>query len=426
MPNTISNFLVGIGLDTTDFDKGARKVDSGLGSISKSALQLGAVVAGAFGVGQLTMGFADAKDELGKFSQVFGVIPNEVAAIGRALEHEGGSLESFMSELAGIERLRASTPQEIGSLFASAGIVGVDPSFILDAKNATEAYLNFSKIMEGASGKKRLQIAKVFNLSDASVRLLSNYRQKVDDLVEAQRKLRPITAAMTQEAARFNDETQDLLTGIGSIADDISIKLLPPISDAVEGMNNWISANREVISSGIDETFNLMGDSLAEISLAVAAIVSSGFFAGMAGLAKSVPLVGGGLSTMAVAAKNLSLVGAAGAAGYAGGSVISENLPSDVGTGVGRAVANTLAAFGNESAIQSLVSEASFGGGQPASLLFPTQPRVAEASNQFRERQRNIEITLKMERDVIAREVFDINALINSETATDLESSTRD
>lgn len=453
MANVLSNFLVGIGMDTANFDKGARSVESGIGTISKSALQLGAVAAGAFGARQLTVGFAQTTDKLGKFSQVFGVIPNEVAAIGRALEHEGGSLESFMSQLAGIEQLRASTPQQIGALFATAGVVGVDPRVILDADNATEAYLALSDVIENLTGKQRLQAAKVFGLDEASIRLLSNYRQDIDKLVDRERTLRTVTKEMTDESARFKDATQDLQTNIGAQADVISMRLLPAISSGVEGMNSFLEANRSLISVGIDKTFDAMGDSVLELSIAAVALVNSGLFAGIAGMAKSVPLIGAGLSTAVIAASKLSAIGAAGFGGYAVGSLISENLETDTNTDIGRVITRILAVFGNDEAQQNLVREARVGGftegysteSNPLQQwLFPElaaeqqryttlpESEINRSAQQQRTQQPvqtrmpPINVTLQLDGNVIDQRIIDVSEQLNETTINDLTSSVRD
>ena len=85
--------------------------------IKSKALAAGAVIAGAFGIGALATQFADAKGELGDFSEVFGVSANDVHALGLALEQEGGTLETFMSQIEGLERTRAAALKGDFSVF---------------------------------------------------------------------------------------------------------------------------------------------------------------------------------------------------------------------------------------------------------------------------------------------------------------------
>lgn len=443
MANVISSFLVGVGLDTTEFDKGANDVESGISNITKSALQLAALAGGAFGASQLTFGFAQANDQLGKFADTFSVIPNDVAALGRALQHEGGSLESFMSQLEGIERLRASNPQQIGALFASAGIEGIDPSVILNAESATEAYKALGDIFADLSGQERLRAADVFGLDEASIRLLSKGTTQVNALADAQKKMRPVTEQMTKESARFNDEVQDLFTNIGGVADKISIALLPVISDSVGGMNDWIDVNREFIGSGINDILDPMSEYITEIAIAGGLLASGGLLGGLASMSKFVPLIGGGLATAAAAAGTIAAVGAAAAGGVAVGTVISDNLSDDVQTDIGRAITRTLAVFGNDEAQQALIAEANAGGFSGGfsteqnalqRQLFPylsaplqqERERRTEAETQQSSNQRPIQVNLMLEGTVIDQRIVDVNDQLNEQALIDIQSSSKD
>lgn len=256
MATTIANFLVGLGLDSTEFNKGQRDVTSGLDSLRSKALQLGALAGGAFGVKALTLGFAEAKDNIGKFSEVFAVLPDDIQAMGNALAQEGGSLESFMGQIESLQRLRASTPQQIGALFAESGIRGIDPSVILNAKSATEAYKNLADVFERLDPKQRLAAANVFGLDEASIRLLSNGRDELEAMIERQRQIRPLTEEMTESAAEFKRQWKDLKNNVGALADEISLTLVPIMTGLVASGNEFSQLIREGVSIGqiISET----------------------------------------------------------------------------------------------------------------------------------------------------------------------------
>lgn len=247
---TVKNFLVGLGFDYDE--KGAKQIDSSIDSIKGKALQLGAVVAGAFGLKEMTIGFADANDALGKFASTMGLDADMVAAFGRALAHEGGTVEGFIGQIENLERLRAGVAVGDTGWMGPAGAAGIDVNAITEATDATEAYLNLAEQFATMTGQQRLNAAQALGFDNASIRLLSGGRENLEQLVEAERRMRPVTDEMTKAAARFNDETQDLMTNIGGVADKISMSLLPVINDVVSGMNDWIGANRELIGEGVD------------------------------------------------------------------------------------------------------------------------------------------------------------------------------
>lgn len=258
MAKTISNLLVGIGFDLDK--KSTQGVSSGIDSIKSKALKLGAVVAGAFGIKALTSDFASAKDDLGKFAQVFGVTADDVNAFGNALRLEGGSLNGFMSQLAGLEKFRAGLAQGDAGFIEAAGRAGLDTQGLINATNATEAYLELANQFQSMTAQQRINAAAALGLDDSSIRLLSKGRAGIEAVVKEQKKMRPITDAMTDSAAEFNDELQDLSTNIGGFADVLSEKLLPQINGVVAGLNDWIEANRSIINSGIGDTIDSIGD----------------------------------------------------------------------------------------------------------------------------------------------------------------------
>jgi hypothetical protein len=242
MANVISSFLVGIGFD---YDrKSADAIGTGIDSIKSKALQLGAVVGGAFGIKALTFDFAQSKDMLGKFSEVFGVTANDVQALGHALETEGGTLESFMSQLESIERARARIRVGDVAFFAPAGKAGINPNDIANARSATEAYLGLADSFAAMNQQQRINAAEALGLDEASIRLLSQGRASVEDLVAKYKTIQPITKEMTESAAEFNRQWVEIKANIGGAADELSIKFLPVINRITGAINDWFDETR--------------------------------------------------------------------------------------------------------------------------------------------------------------------------------------
>ena len=244
MANTISNLLVGIGFDLDK--KSADGVASGIDGIKSKALKLGAVVAGAFGIKALTSDFASAKDDLGKFSDVMGVSANNVHAFGAALRLERGTLSGFMSQLEGLEKFRAGFKVGDIGFLPAAEKAGINTKTILEAKDATEAYLSLADQFQKLSPQQRLNAAAAMGLDKASIRLLSKGRDAVLSIVEQQRKIRPIDTGMVRMAAEFNNSTQMLLDNMGAVADKFSKILLPGIIEELKELNSWFDKFRKV------------------------------------------------------------------------------------------------------------------------------------------------------------------------------------
>jgi hypothetical protein len=441
MANVLTSFIVGIGYDYDE--KGQKQIESGIDGIKSKALQAGAVLAGAFGIKALTSDFANANDELGKFSKTFGIIPNDVAALGRSLQHEGGSLESFMSQIEGIERLRAGLLAGDASFIGRAGVAGIDPSVITNANSATEAYIKLGDQFAKMSSQQRLNAASALGLDEASIRLLSNGTDEVRKLVAAEQQLRPVTSQMTDEAARFNDETQDLSTNIGGIADKISVKLLPRISDVVAGMNDWIGVNRDFINMGIDDTLESLDKNIITLAGAGALLASGGLLAGLATMAKTVPLIGSGLAVAATAAARLSAVGAAIAVSVAGADIADEQLRAAFGsnydefdakvtkgifdlTGFDLSRGGVFEGTEREPFFDGSVTPGAIADQRSKSLFDSSRsPAQRETSGTPRpQSQRPIQVNLMLDGQVIDQRIIKVTDQINEQALEDITTST--
>ena len=351
MSNTITNMLIGIGFDFDD--KSTDQVGSSIDGVKSKALQLGAVVAGAFGIKALTGDFANANDSIGKFSQTFGVAANDVTSFGRVLEHEGGSLESFISQLEGLERLRAGTKQGDFGFVATAQLAGIDTQPFIDATNATEAYLTLAEQFQDLSGQQRINAASAFGLDEASIRLLSRGRDSVEKLVQQQKTIRPTTEAMTQASADFNDQMQDMNNNVGGFADKISERLVPEINNVIEGMNNWINVNRSFANSGIDKALDFAIDNPSAVA-AGTGLATAGVLNKSSQLLGKIPMAGQALQGSARFGAAGLAVGSAALLGMAIGQEINKYLTNTTKEVIGKSIAEVLGFFGNETAQQAL------------------------------------------------------------------------
>jgi len=270
MAQVLTSFLVGLGFD---YDrKGAKEIDAGIQSIKASALQLGAVVGGAFGMKALTSDFAASTNTLTDFARVMGTGAEEVLALGNALRTEGGTLESFMSQIAGIERLRAGLLVGDAGFIAQAGRAGIDTGPLIAATNATEAYISLADQFARMTTQQRLNAAAALGLDEASIRLLSQGSTQVNALVAKFRDIRPLTGEMSQAARDFRDEWVELESNIGGVANAISEKILPVINDITRDVNSWFGDDRiskvTAIAEGFAAIFQIGDKTAAERSAA--------------------------------------------------------------------------------------------------------------------------------------------------------------
>tara|TARA_Y100000310_G_C20677507_1_gene813945 strand:- start:1677 stop:2825 length:1149 start_codon:yes stop_codon:yes gene_type:complete len=248
---TIKSFLVGLGLDVDE--KSFKEAENGFDFIGKKALQLGAVVTGAFGAKALTFDFAADIDQLGKFSEFLKLSADDISAYGGAIEQSGGSLDSFKSQLLSITQLRAG--ELVGdfgyiSEALKAGVSNEALSNFRNARSAIESYLALADVFNSTQTAEQQQnIAAAFGLDPASVRLLTKSREEVEALVKSQRAMRPVTKEMTALAADFNDNIQMLSRSLQGLADVFSVEFMKELNSTLDNINSFFGENQGEIKS---------------------------------------------------------------------------------------------------------------------------------------------------------------------------------
>lgn len=302
MANTISNLLIGIGFQVDD--KSADNVESSIDNIQSKALQLGSLVAGAFGANALTFGFASAYDELGKFGQRFNVAAEDVITFDRALQHAGGTAGEFYGSVARLTQLQAQSQQNKAGILAGLAPEGISDQVagVINASDALEGFLVAADALEGLDLKRQERFIQALGFTDAEVGLLRSGRDGILAAVDAERKLRPVTDDMTNAAAAFNDQWQDINSNVGGFADRIATPLVKGISEVIGKTNQWIGVNREIINQFANFGGKVIGDNIEIISVALGSFAAAGVIAGLKSVAVLVAGISASLVTGAAAA----------------------------------------------------------------------------------------------------------------------------
>lgn len=312
MASVLSSFLVGIGWDTQDFDKGTKNIERSLGGVKSTALQVGAALFGAFGAKAVTMDFAKRTDELSQFSSAMGVAANDVQALGNALAYAGGDAGTATSLLAKLTEARDALVVKGNTAFLEdAAYSGIDPSLIKDAANSYDALMNIVGEFDSLSAAQQRTLAQTLGLSPSDIALFKTGRESVESSVAQFRKIRPATEEAAENSRKFRSELSLLGTQIGAVADQISVPLVGALGDATEAANKFIDANRPFIDKTVGKGVEFATDNFIELAGALGGLVTGGALATLSKMAKLVPVIGGSMGSVLAGASRLSYVGAA-------------------------------------------------------------------------------------------------------------------
>ena len=305
----VTDFVVGLGFDSTEFDKGLDRAEKSLSGFKSNVLQLGAGVAGAFSLSQLSYGFADAIETMRQFAQFLGEDTQEYNKLTLAAKSFGVEAESVNGILQQMAQDRAAMTKGQFN-YEDLAITGIDWGAIHNARTNVEAFVALAAQWQKLTLSQRINTAQYYGLTPDVVDLLSQGEKGVRKLMERYGDLRPYTDDMGESARNLNAQTFLLTATIGGLSDRISMGVVEDVSDIVKVMNDWARANKDWLNSGAD----VIGDHLTTIALAISAFPVAKLamivarLTGLAMLASKVAALAASIGTIAAG------VGAIGAA----------------------------------------------------------------------------------------------------------------
>ncbi|MGL5284295.1 MAG: hypothetical protein ACRC8W_21535, partial [Plesiomonas shigelloides] len=327
MSRVLTSFLVGLGMDLTEFKKGRRELDTGLGGIKSTILQTGAAMAGVFGAKALTVDFSRQTDQLFQFSNMIGVTADNVRGLGNAFRVAGGDEATALAVMQKLTEAKdVLTVKGEAGFLTDVAFAGIDPTIISQSANAYEALLGIIGQFDKLSPDKQRVLANTLGLSPAEVALFKTGRDSVQASIDLMKQLRPATEANQEAARQLRGEWALFGVQAQGIADQISTPLVSGLADMTKAVNDFLAANRPLIGSGIDRFVKFTSDNFTELAGAAALIGAGTTLSTISKLAKFIPAIGTGIGTLAAGAARLSFIGGA----VTTGAMLWDWKPEDV------------------------------------------------------------------------------------------------
>ena len=303
----ITEFVVGLGLDSDNFKKGMASAIGQVGSFKSTVLQAGAAVAGAFGAKALTIDFAKQNDQLRQMAQYLGMSSDGLYGLSQAARTYGADISEMSSLLQGFNQAKAGMAVgEIGIFqdLAEAGIA-IDP--LTKAKDAGEMVIKLSEQFEHLNHTQRVNVAKVLGISPQMLDLLSRGRGEVEQLAKKFEGIRPHTKEYEESSRKLNAQLVLLDENVGSVADKLGNTFTKTLGEVVSQTNAWIDANRDVINSGVDGFCDTLAENINAVAIAVGGLAAAGTVATIGQLAKGLGSAGAAASALAAGVSKLIL-----------------------------------------------------------------------------------------------------------------------
>ena len=284
--NVIRDLFVRLGVqvdpkaktDTERFDKGVKKVKKSLEDTAKVAVRVASTLltVAASGV-TLATGLAVAT----------GRTAEEIERQAAALQLTRAEYQELVAVFDGVDAKSKDVADALGQLTdkakdAAAGAQGVTDDFALvglgidqlRGKRPLELFETFADAVAGAEDRNAALAAVVRLLGDDLGRKLNPLLlQGAAGMRALRQEARDLGAVLTDEqlaaAKAVAVQWRQLTTRARSLRLEIGASLAPSVERLLRGLNDWIRANRQLISQRIERTFGAIDAVLTRINAAV-------------------------------------------------------------------------------------------------------------------------------------------------------------
>lgn len=322
----LESFLISLGLkvDKKSFEAG----ENAFSGITKSALQLGAVLASKLAIDKVVGDFKNAGTELNNFNKLTGLSTQNVQMLGQAIKAQGGSAADAFADLTKLQDLMASPITGNTGWFGDVAKLGLDPDVIIGAQDTAQALTNIAKQFETMSPLNQRLAGNALGLSESTVRLLMKGSEEAQKQLDVRGKLGIMTQKQIDDAARLTKATSELDLVFTDIGNTIAGELAPAFADLAEDFVAFYRGNKELVDSGLKEFFGELADNIELVAIAMALLGGSAALKGLASLRALVGLGGAGGAGAGAAA-----VGGASMLAVAGGSTAALLYSSSLNEG---------------------------------------------------------------------------------------------
>lgn len=283
MANVITQFLVGIGLDTSDFEKGEKRVKTSMEGIKSSTLAIGSAMASAaIGAGVRVDQLAEKSRKLQDQLYRTNTQTTWAQGYGSALKELGGNADDAVGRITGLEEKLAAIRTGDTSWTDSLGPAGFNTGQLAQAKSAQEFIKMAADQFASASHTQQVNMANVLGLTDQEFKLWQQGGSYVESHSQQLATQLGYTDSLNAKQYEYSQEWVKLNLELDKAGNTLSSIMLPSMTSLVQLANEYAGAfnsfaqqNPDTVSAGIT------GGTIAATGFGVASV---GALAGKLGI----------------------------------------------------------------------------------------------------------------------------------------------
>lgn len=243
MANVITQFLVGIGLDTSDFEKGEKRVKTSMEGIKSSTLAIGSAMASAaIGAGVRVDQLAEKSRKLQDQLYRTNTQTTWAQGYGASLKELGGNADDAVGRITGLEEKLAAIRMGDTSWTDSLGPAGFNTGQLAQAKSAQEFIKMAADQFASASHTQQVNMANVLGLTDAEFKLWQHGGQYVSDHSDQLAAQLGYTDSLNAKQYEYSQAWVGLNLELDKAGNTLSNIMLPNMTSLVKLANEYAGA----------------------------------------------------------------------------------------------------------------------------------------------------------------------------------------
>lgn len=258
MANVISSFLVSIGYDTQELQRGEREISRSMDGVKSLVGTTGAALSAAFiGVGKTAIDTAGRVNDLRLSTNQLYTSTTYVNDYGNALRTLGGNAGDAVGEISRVETALSNLRQKgDASTFTDLAYYGVDVNPLQKAESGGQFMEQLAQQFPGLSRQQQSGVASTLGLSPATVELLRKGGDGYRTILDHAHDVAGLTDDLIKKSKDYNAALGEAQLKWEGIANTISSAVLPDMTSVVNKGSEILStviqpmAERDPVATG--------------------------------------------------------------------------------------------------------------------------------------------------------------------------------
>lgn len=263
--NKISKPVKSMGRSISNFVRQSNKKISKLGQRFKSlGLAMGKAIIGGAGIAAAAMGAAVMKtaelgDEAAKTGRRLGITAESLQELRFAADRQGVSSSLLNSSFTALQKRVGELKSGTGSLYAFLKKTGDSALFrqLKLAKNTEEAFALITQKAETIKDPMKKAAFAAAAFSRSGVDMLKFMEAGTGGISKLREEARKYGAVISNEAANNSELFIDAMTNFKAVTAGVALtlgaKLMPALTEIIQGFADFWAENKQIISVGIDK-----------------------------------------------------------------------------------------------------------------------------------------------------------------------------